>query len=115
MAREAEKRVEAGAWTLDGMAANITSLAGKQRFVLVEATRLDGAWSLAASRPVSAEGASAADEFSLALRLDDAVTLTIRPSFAVRHMSGAVEWQRERDCSVRVVLPAGTVRLVLRP
>ena len=115
MAREAEKRVEAGAWTLDGMAANITSLAGKQRFVLVEATRIDGAWSLAASRPVSAEGTSAADEFSLALRLDDAVTLTIRPGFAVRHVSGATEWQRERDGRVRVALAAGAVRLVLRP
>ena len=82
--------------------------------MLVEATRIDGAWSLAASRPVSAEGTSAADEFSLALRLDDAVTLTIRPGFAVRHVSGATEWQRERDGRVRVVLAAGTVRLVLR-
>ena len=83
--------------------------------MLIEATRLDGAWSMAASRPVSGEGTSAADEFSLALRIDDAVTLTIRPGFAVKHVSGAPEWQRERDGSVRVVLAAGTVRLVLRP
>jgi hypothetical protein len=115
MAREAEKRVEAEAWTLDGMAANITLLAGKQRFLLVEATGLDGARSLAASRPISAEGASSADEFSLALRIDDAVTLTIRPGFAVKHVSGAAEWQRERDGRVRVALAAGTVCLVLRP
>lgn len=115
MAREAEKQVEAEGWALDGMAASVTPVEGGRRFALVEATRFDGAWSLAASRPVSVEGRSAADEFSLALRVDAPVTLTIRPGFAVKSVSEAVEWQREPDGSVRVALAAGQVRLLLRP
>lgn len=115
MAREAERRAEAGGWALDGMAASVTTESGAQRFALVEATRFDGAWSLAASRTVSVEGRSATDEFSLALRTDEPVTLTIHPSFAVKNVSGATEWRSGPDGGVGVVLAAGSARLVLRP
>lgn len=115
MAREAEKQAEAGGWALDGMAASVTPVDGGQRFALVEAARFDGAWSLAASRPVSAEGRIAMDEFSLALRVDAPVTLTIRPGFAVKSVRGAAEWQREPDGGVSVELAPGSARMVLRP
>ncbi|MDP5239259.1 heparinase II/III family protein [Uliginosibacterium sp. 31-16] len=113
MAREAEKRAEAGGWALAGMAASFATQSDTLRFTLVEATGLSGPLSLKASMPVSLEGVRNANGLNIVASLREPLTLQLRPGFAVSSVTGAQGWQQDADGGVVVTLAAGPVRLSL--
>lgn len=111
LAREAEKRAEAGGWRLEGVAASFVATEGGLRFTLVDATRLTGALSLQADAPLSLEGLLKGTTLELACTATRPLHLQLRPGFAVRSVEGASDWHKEADGSLSLALPAGPLRL----
>ncbi|MEN3113305.1 heparinase II/III family protein [Uliginosibacterium paludis] len=114
IADEAVRRVEAADWALEGMAASFIRQTGRLRFALVDTTRLAGPVGIESDTPLSLEGERDATLMTLQLDAPRALTLQLRPGFAVKTVSGARQWQAEADGSIRATLDPGpqTLRLM---
>lgn len=115
MARDEEKEVRAGEWSLVGVAASIETRDDSLRFTLIETTRLNGPFAVQASQPISLEGERSAQGLSVRVRLSYPTSLQLTPGFRVTSVSGIKTWRQEEDGRVMLELPAGLVALSLKP